>query len=216
MRNLVALGRWARLYASPARTPADAYGDIFWGCRQHEDWPALQGLVLRYCEPRSLVDVGCGDARLLAAIRALDTDVEILGIDGSDAAVGFARQRKVSVERWDLSFWRSRDADRLQARIARFDVTVSLETAEHLLPWSGASLTRILTQGRMAVFSAAHPGQGGTLHMNERPFDYWRGQFAARGFRPIPRDAMFRDEVRALDLPWWYAANIHVFERAAR
>jgi hypothetical protein len=65
----------------------------------------------------------------------------------------------------------------------------------------------------MVVFSAAHPGQGGTLHMNERPFDYWRRRFAEHGFHPPRSDEGFREAVRALDLPWWYAANVHLFER---
>jgi hypothetical protein len=52
--------------------------------------------------------------------------------------------------------------------------------------------------------------------MNERPFAYWRALFEGRGFRVCRFDEEFRAAVRALDLPWWYGANIHVFERAAR
>jgi SAM-dependent methyltransferase len=214
-RRAVALLRWVRLSASAARTPSDAYDDEFWGRHEANEWTGLAALVLRYCAPRSLVDVGCGDGGLLAAIRALDPDVEILGVDGSRAALSRARRRGIPVEEWDLMFWRPRNAKPLGARLAGFDVVVSLETAEHLPPWSGRSLIRILTQGRMVVFSAAHPGQGGTLHMNERTFEYWRARFAEHGFHPSRFDAPFRDAVRAMDLPWWYAANLHVFERPA-
>jgi SAM-dependent methyltransferase len=215
VRNAVALARWLRLSAASDREPPDAYDDGFWNWRQEGDWAGFAGLVRRHCAPASVVDVGCGDGRFLAALRAIDPGVILLGIDGSPAAVSRARRRGLSVEQCNLAFWRHRDVTRLSDRTAGFDVTVSLETAEHLPPWSAAGFVRSLTQGRMAVFSAAHPGQGGTLHMNERPFDYWRRRFAEHRFHPVDSDGAFRESVQALDLPSWYAANVHIFERAA-
>lgn len=216
VHGAVAFARWIRLSASARRKPSDSYGEAFWNGQQDGDWGALAALVLRVCAPRSIVDLGCGDGRLLAAIRALDTNVETLGIDSSPAALSRARSRGVPVELWSLWSWRHSDEERLAARIAGFDVAVSLETAEHLPPWSGSSFTRILTHARIVIFSAAQPGQGGTVHMNERSLGYWRGRFAAQGFQPSGLDAEFRDAVRAMDLPWWYAANIQVFERTGR
>lgn len=216
VRNLVALGRWIGLATARERQTTDAYGDAFWDVHEGGDWAGLATLVLRYCAPRSLVDVGCGGGGLLAAVHALDGNIRILGIDSSHAGLARARRRGVPVERHDLSSWRPRAARRLAGRIAGFDLAVSLETAEHLPPWSGPGLVRALTQGRLALFSAAHQGQSGTLHMNERTFEYWRRQFAACGFEPGEFDSAFRADVKMLDLPWWYAANIHVFERAIR
>jgi SAM-dependent methyltransferase len=216
VRNLVALARWMPFAVTGGRHAADVYPDAFWDVHQGGDWAGLAAVVLRSCAPRSLVDVGCGAGSFLAAVRAADESVDVLGIDSSPAALARARRRGVPVEQSDPSLWRTRESKRLGARIAGFDVAVSLETAEHLPPWSGPGLVRILTQGRLVVFSAAQPGQGGTLHMNERPFEYWLRQFAARGFRPSGVDAAFREAVGALDLPWWYAANIHVFERGSR
>lgn len=215
MRNAVALTRWLRLLAASNREPQDAYDDEFWNWRQDGDWAGFAELVRRHCAPASLVDVGCGDGRFLAALRAIDREVVLLGIDGSSAAVSGARRRGLAVEQCNLVSWRPRDVTRLTDRTAGFDVAVSLEAAEHLPPWSAGGFIRGLTQGRMAVFSAAHPGQGGTLHMNERPFEYWRRRFAERRFHPAVSDDAFREAVRALDLPWWYAANVHLFERAA-
>jgi len=213
VRNAVAVARWLRMSVAFSTEPVDAYSDAFWNDYQEGDWTGLAAIVLRYCAPRSLVDVGCGDGRLLAGVHALDAGLEILGVDGSQAAVSRARSRGLPAVRQDLFSWRSRHRTPLESRIALFDVAVSLETAEHLPPWSSGQFIRMLTNGRLAVFSAAAPGQGGTLHMNERSFDYWRRQFAQRGFEPSRSDAEFRAEVRALDLPWWYAANIHLFER---
>jgi SAM-dependent methyltransferase len=215
VRNAAALARWAGDSLLSGDESPDAYADAFWDEYPAGDWAGLSALVLRYCAPRSLVDLGCGDGRLLGAFRSSDARLEILGIDGSPAAVRRARTRGLPVEQHDLFSWRLRRRKQLESRLAGFDVTVSLETAEHLPPWSSTYLTRILTQGRLAVFSAAIPGQGGTLHMNERPFEYWRRRFSAHGFEPAGFDCEFRDAVRRLDLPWWYARNIHVFERGA-
>jgi SAM-dependent methyltransferase len=216
VRNAVAFGRWVRLAAGSGGKTGDVYGEEFWEGEHADDWAGLAALMFRYCAPASVVDVGCGDGRLLAAVRALDGGARILGVDSSPAALARVRLAGVPSALHDLSSWRARDAARLMAEIAGFDVVVSLETGEHLPPWAGPRFIRALAQGRMAIFSAAQPGQGGTLHMNERPFDYWRGQFETCGFRPSECDAEFRAAVAALDLPWWYAANIHVFERATR
>lgn len=213
VRNLVALGRWM---GSAGLGDRDEYPDAFWAGGDEGDWAGLAALVRRYCAPRSIVDVGCGDGRLLAAMRAQAPGIDVLGIDGSAAALARARVRGVPIERHDLAGWRPGALRPLERRTAGFDVAACLEAAEHLPPWSGAGLVRILTQGRLVLFSAAHPGQGGTLHMNERPFTYWRGRFEARGFRVSGVDDAFRAAVRRLDLPWWYAANIHVLERAPR
>ena len=214
VRRAIAVGRWIGLSASTRRRPSDVYGAAFWDARNDGDWEPLAALVLQICAGRSIADVGCGDGKLLAAVRSLDPAVQTLGIDSSSAALEGARRRGVLVEQWNLWCWRRADHARLSARLAGFDVVVSLETAEHLPPWSGSRFVRLLTQGQIVIFSAAHQGQGGTLHMNERSFEYWRALFAARGFQPSPLDAEFREAVRAMNLPWWYAANIHVFERA--
>jgi SAM-dependent methyltransferase len=216
VRRAVALGRWMLAGTDGELAAADGYPDEFWDRHGGDDWTGFAEAVRHYCAPRSLVDVGCGDGRFLAAVRALDGDLHVLGIDSSPAALQRAQHAGVPVERHDLSFWRSREPTKLRERIAGFDVTVSLETAEHLPPWTGRAFVEALTQGRLAIFSAAHPDQGGTLHMNERPFAYWRALFEARGFQVCRFDEEFGAAVRALDLPWWYGANIHVFERAAR
>jgi SAM-dependent methyltransferase len=216
VRNIVALGRWMLVPNGGELPSVDGYPDTFWDFHGGDDWAGFAEIVQRYCAPRSLVDVGCGDGRLLAAVRAIAGDLDILGIDSSPAALQRAQKAGVPVERHDLSFWRSREPNKLRDRIAGFDVTLSLETAEHLPPWTGPVFVEALTQGRLAIFSAAHPDQGGTLHMNERPFAYWRALFEARGFRVCRFDEEFRAAVRALDLPWWYGENIHVFERAPR
>lgn len=214
VRNTIALGRWMLVAKSDGLQAEDQYPDAFWDSHGRDDWRGFAEAVRRYCDPQSLVDVGCGDGGFLAALRALDGDLDILGIDSSQAALQRARRTGIPVERHDLARWRGREPQRLRERTADFDVAVSLETAEHLPPWTARTFVEALTQGRLTIFSAAHPDQGGTLHMNERPFAYWRALFEARGFQVCRCDEEFRAAIRALNLPWWYGTNVHVFERA--
>jgi hypothetical protein len=212
MRNAIALGRWLLMRAGIG-AQEDVYSGAFWEFHAGGDWPGFANVVLQFCTPASVVDVGCGDAKLLAALQAATTTLPLLGIDSSPVAAGRATRSGVTVERHDLASTRRPDRARLRERIAAFDVAISLETAEHLPPWSAASFVRALAASRIVVFSAAQPGQGGTLHMNERPPAYWQAQFRACGLDVASFDVPFRAAIAALDLPWWYAANIHVFER---
>jgi len=213
-RNAAALARWLVQRARPASVPS-SYDGEFWALHDGGDWDGFARVIARLCTPASMVDVGCGDGKLLAAVRRLSPALPVLGIDGSAMALERAAAAGVTVWAHDLSSTRSSDVAALVQRIAPFDVVVSLETAEHLPPWAGARFAASLAeQARLVVFSAAQPGQGGTLHMNERPPEYWQARFAACGFRRAAADAEFGAAVATLDLPWWYAANVHLFERA--
>jgi SAM-dependent methyltransferase len=65
-----------------------------------------------------------------------------------------------------------------------FDLVYCFEVAEHLPPQLGERLVRYLASlGPLVVFTAAHPGQGGTGHINEQPKSYWIDQFVQAGMR---------------------------------
>ena len=211
-RNAIALARWLRQRAGAGET---AYAEEFWAFHDSGDWNGFAETVCRFCAPASIVDVGCGDAKLLAAIVRRDSSMPTLGIDSSRAALDRAAAAGVPVLRHDLASTRAADLDALRARVASFDIAVSLETAEHLPPWAASAFVETLARVRLVVFSAAHPGQGGTLHIHERPYAYWRARFAAHGYRPSPSDDAFRTAIAALDLPSWYGANVHLYERGA-
>ncbi len=49
----------------------------------------------------------------------------------------------------------------------------------------------------MCFFSAAHPGQGGTLHLNEQPREYWLDKFRARGFDLHPKHEWLSAQIAA-------------------
>jgi SAM-dependent methyltransferase len=210
-RNAIALMRWLRLRAAGAAAD-EAYADDFWALHDSGDWDGFADVVIRFASPRSLVDVGCGDGKLLAALHRQAPALPLLGVDSSKAALDRAAASGVPVSLHDLSSIRGEALGALRARVAGFDVVVSLETAEHLPPWAATAFVETLARARLVVFSAAHPDQGGTLHMNERPIEYWRARFAAHRHELAPVDGDFRRAVAALDLPPWYAANIHLFQ----
>ncbi|HEY2433864.1 MAG TPA: class I SAM-dependent methyltransferase [Vicinamibacterales bacterium] len=210
-RNAVALVRWLRL-----RGAADtAYGEDFWALHDSGDWDGFAATIGRFCTPASIVDVGCGDAKLLAAMRRRQALLPMLGIDSSRTALDRAAAAGVPVLCHDIASMRAANLDTLRARVSPFDVAVSLETAEHLPPWAARRFVETLARVRLVVFSAAHPGQGGTLHLNERPHAYWRARFATLGYRLSASDEAFRAAIAALDLPSWYRANVHLYERGA-
>jgi hypothetical protein len=92
----------------------------------------------------------------------------------------------------------------------RFDLALSLETAEHLPESRGESFVQDLCRLAPAVFfSAAIPKQGGLDHKNEQWPAYWEERFRACGYTPVDcvRDEVWGDE-RVL---WWYAQNAILF-----
>jgi hypothetical protein len=106
-----------------------------------------------------------------------------------------------------------RDAAAIADEVRSFDLALCLEVAEHLPSWHADKLISIVSAPQRLAFSAAHPGQGGHLHVNERPSAYWIERLASRGMRLAAADEVFRRSVAALDLPSWYGQNIHLFER---
>ncbi|MDK3016490.1 class I SAM-dependent methyltransferase [Pseudodonghicola flavimaris] len=69
-----------------------------------------------------------------------------------------------------------------------FDMVLSIEVAEHVPADLHEALFDFLVAraGRLIVFSAARPGQGGHGHVAERPELEWRGEFTRRGCRFDP------------------------------
>ena len=162
-------------------------------------------LLTRY-QPRRVIDVGCGDGGVLAALQA--AGVTVVGFERSRAALALCRRRGVPAVAADLRVVRPAPAE--------FDLALCCEVAEHLDPESGDALVVWLTQlAPRVVFSAAQPGQGGVRHLNEQGPDYWVSRFARHG------TALASDETAALRQAWaalgvvdWLVGNVLVFERA--
>jgi SAM-dependent methyltransferase len=192
----------------------DAYGDNFWSFHDTGDWDSFARVVLtHYPKTRSIVDVGCGAGLALSGFARVAPALRLLGIDESPAALARATAAGLRIERFDMFSSSCADLARLASELASFDLALCLEVVEHLPVWHLDKALSLVTAVDRIVFSAAHPNQGGRFHVNEQPVQYWIDRLAARGFVIAQFDAAFRRDVEALDLPWWYSRNVHVFER---
>jgi SAM-dependent methyltransferase len=163
-------------------------------------------LILEFVTPASIVDVGCGTGGWLAEFRKHGVE-DVFGIDGPwvDAAL-----LEIPKERFRVA-----DVGQPIQESRRFDLVVSLETAEHLPPEAAKTFVESLTRlGSVIVFSAAIPFQGGNNHFNEQWPDYWATLFGERGYTFV--DCLRPRIWTNASVEWWYAQNtFFVVERSA-
>jgi 2-polyprenyl-3-methyl-5-hydroxy-6-metoxy-1,4-benzoquinol methylase len=78
-------------------------------------------------KPRSILDVGCGEGYMLAAIADAGVDAELAGLDLNPDAIADARARLGDRARLEV-----RDAHELAELGEQFDMVMMLEVLEHL------------------------------------------------------------------------------------
>jgi SAM-dependent methyltransferase len=124
-------------------------------------------------KPKSVVDIGCGIGLYLAEFQNLG--VRIQGFDFSEDA-----KSNCAI---DPEFFSVVDLIHPIANSEKFDMCICSEVGEHI-PDSGADnlIETIEKFSNLIIFSAAHPGQGGTNHVNEKPQEYWISKFAGKGY----------------------------------
>ena len=92
----------------------------------------------------------------------------------------------------------------------KFDLTVSLEVAEHITPENAGKYINFLTEkAPVILFSAAIPQQGGTNHINEQWPEYWIKHFKKYNYEAYD---FIRGEIwENTDIEVWYVQNILLF-----
>ncbi|MCY4262184.1 MAG: hypothetical protein OXC97_02545 [Candidatus Dadabacteria bacterium] len=140
---------------------------------------------------RSVIDVGCGLGTWLASLIELENrQIDILGIDGPWIDPDLLVIPEDSFLAADLSL----EIPRIERR---YDLAISLEVAEHLLPEKSKEFISFLVGlSDFVLFSAAIPFQGGTNHFNEQWQSYWADLFEQEGYVPVDfiRPALWKDE----------------------
>jgi SAM-dependent methyltransferase len=122
--------------------------------------------------PKTVVDVGCGIGLYLAEFYKLG--VAIKGYDFShDAKANSAIPQKF-FELFDLN---------VPLADTKYDLCICSEVGEHLPNTSADTLvSTICSLSNHVLFTAAHPGQTGSNHINEQPQEYWIQKFIDCGY----------------------------------
>lgn len=173
-------------------------------------------LINDLLHPKSVIDIGCGVGGALSLFKN-KYHCEVQGIDGdyvnrdlllinTDEFTPFNIEEKISANTQIL-------------KKDKFDLAISTEVAEHLLPSRAESFVEDLTRlSDCVLFSAAVPMQGGTNHINERPIEYWVSLFDKYNYtpisciRPIFKKCITHDELKEKGCnDFWYANNIVLY-----
>lgn len=134
-------------------------------------------------EPKSVIDIGCGPGIYLVPFKP---EARVLGVDGAPAA-------GKSLEPHEFIHADLREDWHIDQH---FDLSLCIETGEHLPPDRADYLIDLLTTcSNACFFSAAQPGQGGTLHLNEQPREWWIEKFRAHGWELHPRNDELQDKI---------------------
>jgi SAM-dependent methyltransferase len=131
----------------------------------------------------SIVDFGCGLGTWLRAFKNNGVE-EVLGLDGKwvNTDLLFKNIGKQEFRYVDLE--KPIKLDKV------YDLVMSLEVAEHLSAGSADTFVQSLVNaGKIILFSAAVPGQGGFNHINEQWPSYWIEKFQQH-------DYVFHDVIR--------------------
>jgi 2-polyprenyl-3-methyl-5-hydroxy-6-metoxy-1,4-benzoquinol methylase len=134
------------------------------------------GVVLKYYNPKSIVDIGCGVGIYLEEFNKKGIE-DLLGVDGSPAAQDEFLLRPEKLIIFDLA--------KKYKFEEKYNFALCLEVAEHLREEDADVLVEtIIDSANDIIFSAAVPGQGPRSigHINEQPPEYWIKKFADRKY----------------------------------
>lgn len=133
-------------------------------------------ILLDYLDLESALDIGCGIGSWLKVYKS--HGLAVVGLDGS-----YINKEQLLID--DAEFI-SVDLTKGIKLDRSFSIVQSLEVAEHIPAQYADSFVQLLVDHSDCVlFSAASPGQGGEVHVNEQTLEYWRKKFEARGYIPF-------------------------------
>lgn len=167
---------------------------------------AFVGILIKYFEPKSVIDIGCGIGIYLTEFN--NSRIEILGFDGSPAAIADSLVGdKIKLHDLCRPFKLNR----------QFDLCLCLEVAEHLKSTCSQTLTDTLTNlSKTIIFTAATPGQGPKSigHINEQLPEYWQKLFKQKNFTLNKKlTERIKRQMEAEKIVWWLTKNLMILEK---
>lgn len=214
--NTMGHARWLRRSSVP-QAPSP-YDTGFWDHHDAAAYEIIAQVLIETFQPQSWLDVGCGSGRLLQSVQTLAPQIRRMGLESSPEALKLCAARDVPVKDLDVARASRRELSDLARNWGRFDLVTCFEVAEHLPVWHSGKLVEFLTATAEALaFSAAQPGQGGTLHMNEQPPEYWVRRMVRNGFiQDSLATRALQEKLSQPAVPPWYAANLCILHRNAQ
>jgi len=161
--------------------------------------------VLEILPVKSVIDIGCGPALWLKTFADRGAS-RIVGIDGD-----YTDRTRLAI---DPTCFIGRDLNQrlTDLNLGKFDLAMSLEVGEHLLPERAESLVDDLCAlSDFVMYGAAIEKQGGDQHINEHWQSWWVAKFRSRDYLPydVLRPAIWdRSEIAS-----WYKQNTIFYVR---
>jgi SAM-dependent methyltransferase len=158
-------------------------------------------LVLKFIQPTSVIDIGCGIGTWLTVWKKYG----LKNIRGVDGAYIDENSLLIPIEEFKVF-----DLEQGYSSDEKYDLVTCLEVAEHISESSAKNLIHSLCKlSDVVLFSAAVPGQEGTLHINEQYPTYWINLFKQNEYIPI--DCLRQTLWANKKVSFWYKQNIMFF-----
>ncbi|HEY5892878.1 MAG TPA: methyltransferase domain-containing protein [Chthoniobacterales bacterium] len=196
----------ARAITEPGLAP---YGRAYYEALEPSSGGSLRSAaiivpeLLKWIQPGSVIDVGCGVGSWLAAFQEAGID-DVVGVDLDNVDRDLLLIPTHRFRPFDL---------RQPLNLEReFDLALCLEVVGHLSDsLAGQTVKSLVALSPVILFSAPIPLQGGPNQINEQWPDYWEDHFRRHGYVVIDclRAAIWNN----IDVKWWFAQNLLLYVR---
>lgn len=183
------------------------YDDSFYETQLTESYASAKIYSQHLAEvyrPKSVADFGCGRGPWLKAFKELGAE-RVVGFDGP-----WNRQENMIDPAIEFNPVDLNDAVVSGLANERFDLAMTLEVVEHLIPDRSASAVKALCNlADVVMFGAAFLHQPGTDHINTRLHSFWAELFVENDYAVYDyfRPTMWGRQ----DVPYWYQQNTFLY-----
>ncbi len=165
----------------------------------------LADVIVSQVEFETFIDVGCATGELIQFFVRY-------GKEGCGIELALAAREFMPPAVADCIYQVDATDRSIPEQYGHYDLAICLELAEHIsLESSNNVVENICSLSDVVLFSAAPPGQGGTGHINEQPWVFWKTRFYKEGFsEDTIRGERIRDSLREAGVLSYYHNNIHL------